>query len=417
MNSTLSLVRYAKLENGWRRGKIIKQANGKIKHPFMMVAGKETDAPQGRYQILQYDGTRPVYTDLGNDPMDAMSRFKAEEKKAEKRVDAIKAAEKAGLKIEEEEPAGEKAKTLTSLATAFLEMHRNLPHRSNDSLSRYTLVTRTLLEQCRAKYPAQIKEDDVTRWAGHIQRELGYADRGRSNMYTSLRTFFRYCELDPAKLIGKGTHKLLKAYTKKRPDQYAAEQVSALIDAALNANEALLWDFAYKTGVRDSELKMITRHDLHGLNTSEPMLHVKERDEYGNIKDAEERKIELHPSLVPQLKKWLTENPKRILLFGTESDQPNDHLLRTLKRTAHRAKLNCGSCTGCKKFSERKHPDSGCGQFTLHKFRRTWGTQMLKATKGDLASVMERGGWSDVATLMRYLAPAESVRKAVNEAF
>ena len=32
MNSILSLIRYAKLENGWLRGKIIKQANGKIKH-------------------------------------------------------------------------------------------------------------------------------------------------------------------------------------------------------------------------------------------------------------------------------------------------------------------------------------------------------------------------------------------------
>lgn len=415
MNSTLAMVRYAKLENGWRRGKIIKQANGKIKHPFMLVGGVETDAPQGRYQIIRYNGTRPVYTDLGNDPTAAMSRFKAEESKAGKRVDAIKAAEKAGLKIEEEEPAGEKAKTLTSLATAFLEMHRNLPHRSNDSLSRYTLVTRTFLEQCRAKYPAQVTVDDVSRWAGHIQRELDYADRGRSNMYTSLRTFLRYCGLDPAKIIDKGSHKLLKAYTKKKPTQYTPEQVQALIDVALDENEALLWDFAHKVGIRDSELKMVTRDDLHGLTTKEPVVHVKERDEFGNIKDAEERIIELHKSLVPQLKKWLKDNPDRRLLFGTEDDKPNEHLLRTLKRTAHRAKLNCGRCVGCQKFG--RNTDSGCANYTLHKFRRTWSTSLLKATHGDLAAVMLRAGWSDPATAMRYMAPAESVRKALDDAF
>jgi integrase len=415
MNSTLSLVRYAKLENGWRRGKIVKQANGKIKHPFMLVGGKETDAPQGTYQIIQYDGSRPVYTDLGNDPMDAMSRFKAEEKKAEKRVDAIKAAEKAGLKIELEQPADEKAKTLTSLATDFLEMHRNLPHRSNDSLSRYTLVTRTFLSQCKAKYPAQVTVDDVSRWAGHIQRELHYADRGRSNMYVSLRTFLQYCEVDLTKLIDKGTHKLLIAYVKKIPDMYTPEQVSALMDAALDEQEALMWNFAYRTGVRDSELKMITRDDLHGLNTKAPMLHVTERDEYSQIKTGEERKIELHSTLVPQLKKWLADNPKRVLLFGTENDETDDHILRTLKRTAHRAKLNCGRCKGCAKFGRKT--DSGCSQYTLHKFRRTYISRMLKAFQGDYRAVMLRSGHKTVESLMRYLAPSEVGRDALEAAF
>jgi integrase len=416
MNSTLSLVRYAKLENGWRRGKIIKQPNGKIKHPFMQVGGVATEAPQGRYQILRYEGTRPIYNDLGNEPSEAMSRFKAEVAKAAKRAEAIKAAEKAGLRIEEEKPVeGDGVRSLASLRTDFLEMHANLPHRSNDSLSRYTLVTRTFLEKCRAKYPTQVKIDDVTRWAGYIQQELGYADRGRSNMYTDLRSFLRYCDIDPVKLIPKGNHKLLKAYTQKKPNQYTPEQVAALIDAALDDNEALLWDFAHKVGPRDSELKMITRDDLYGLTTKEATVHIRERDEYGNIKDAEERVIELHKSLVPRLKKWLKDNPDLRLLFGTESDKPNEHLLRTLKRTAHRAKLNCGRCEGCKKFG--RNADSGCEQFTLHKFRRTFGTTMLKATKGDLPAVMLRAGWSDAATAMRYMAPAESVRKALDDAF
>jgi len=411
VNSTLTLVRYARLENGWRRGKIVKLPNGKIKHPFMMIGRQETEAPQGRYQMLRYEGSRPVYEDLGNDPTQALSRFKAAEAKAGKRVEAIKAAEAAGLKIEQEQPTSPDPKTLRSLATAFIEKHRDLPHRADDSLDVYTRTTETFLQICNAKYPTQVKAEDITRWAGWLQRECNYSDRTRANRYQALRSFLRYCEINLDKLIDKGAHKLLKAYTKKKPDQYTPEQVDALMKAALDANESFLWDFAYKTGLRESELKMVTRDDLHGLNGKEPMLHVKERDDFGNIKDAEERMSELHPSLVPGLKKWLQDNQTRVLLFGTDSDQPNNKMLKTLKRTARRAGLNCGRCAGCKK------KDRECRLFTIHKFRRTYATRMLKATQGDYASVMERTGHSDVETLMRYLAPAESVRMAVNQAF
>lgn len=413
MNSTLTLVRYAKLENGWRRGKIAKTSNGKIKHPYMMVGGQETEAPQGRYQILRYEGKKPIYDDLGNDPSEALCRFKAAEKQAEKRTEAIRAAEAAGLSIEREQPAAtDTRKTLTALAASFLEKHENLPHRSDDSLEKYTLITKTFCQTCKARYPEDVTVDDVIRWCGWLQKERGYSDRTRSNLYQSLRGWLKYSGLDPAKLIDQGTHKLLKAYTVKKPDMYTPEQVQALIDAALDEHEALLWQFAYATGLRDSELRMVTRFDLHGLDT-EPLLHVKERDELGQIKDGEERTVELAAVLVPKLKKWLKDNPKKILLFGTGNDQPDGHMLRTLKRTARRAGLNCGHCSGCKRKSE----DAGCRLYTLHKFRRTYTTRMLKATNGDLRSVMDRTGHSDLKSVMRYLAPNASVRLAVNQAF
>lgn len=414
MNSTLSLIRYAKLEKGWRRGKIVKTPNGKIKHPYMMVSGQETEAPQGRYQILRYEGKKPIYDDLGNNPSEALSKFKVAQKQAEKRTEAIRAAEAAGLSIEQKHPEQtDRRKTLSTLAASFLEKHENLPHRSDDSLDKYTLITRTFLDICKARYPEDVTEEDVIRWCGWLQRERGYSDRSRSNMYQSLRGFLKFCGLNPVKLIDQGTHTLLLKYTKKKPDQYTPEEVQALMDAALDEQEALLWDFAYRTGLRDSELQRVARFDLHGLNGNSPTLHVKERDEYGNIKDGEEREVELAAVLVPKLQKWLKENPAKVLLFGTGNDKPDTKMLRTLKRTAKRAGLACGHCPGCKS----KSPDSGCSLFTLHKFRRTYATRMLKATKGDLRSVMERGGWSDLDSVIRYLAPAESVRAAVDQAF
>lgn len=156
---------------------------------------------------------------------------------------------------------------------------------------------------------------------------------------------------------------------------------------------------------------MITRHDLYGLDADRPTLHVKERDKYGQIKDAEERVIELHPSLVAPLMAWLEANPERVLLFGTNTDKPDGHMLRALKRDARRAGLNCGRCKGCRGKNDE------CSDYTLHRFRRTYTTRMLRATGGDLRSVMQRTGHSDITSVMRYLERASTIRDAVAAAF
>jgi integrase len=244
-----------------------------------------------------------------------------------------------------------------------------------------------------------------------MRNERGLSDRTCANLYIALRGFFKYAGLKTSDLIPKGTHKLLKQYTRKRVNSYSPQVVGMLIDHASDVNQALLWDFLYKTGLRDSEAQMVTRYDLHGLDTDNPTLHVKERSEYNHIKDAEERVIELHPSLVPQLKVWMEAHPKKVLVFGTLRDKPDVRMLVALKRCAKRAGLNCGHCSGCLgKYNE-------CREFTLHRFRRSYTTQMLRATGGDLRSVMQRTGHSDLSSVMRYLEPAAQIRAAVAQAF
>ena len=86
-------------------------------------------------------------------------------------------------------------------------------------------------------------------------------------------------------------------------------------------------------------------------------------------------------------------------------------MLLALKVTARRTGLNCGQCRGCK--STRNE----CSEFTLHRFRRTYTSRLLKATGGDLRSVMLRTGHEDLESVMRYLAPAAGIRDAVAAAF
>jgi integrase len=402
VNSTLTLLRYAAVEGkGWRRGAVILTKNGKLKPDVMTVGGAEVNCPNGRYQMRRYQGKLPVFTQLGNDPTDALNRFRVEESKLNARI----AAKAAGLEVVSDD---ESRKTLKQYAADFLSMHRNLPHRSDDSVRVYTQITSSFLCVCKASYPEQVTKDDVIRWHGWMRREQGYSDRTCSNYYKSLRGFLRYCKLNPGELIPTGTHRLLQAYTKKTPNSYEPEVVQKLIDGS--TDHKLLWEFAYKTGLREGELMMLTRYDLC-LSGPKPIVQLKERNGLGNIKDLEERGVELHPSLIPKLKAWLEANPKKILLFGTDGDKQDRKMLRALKRDARRAGLNCGHCEGClSRINE-------CREFTLHRFRRTYVTRMLVATGGDLSTVMKQSGHSDLKSVMRYLAPKSQLTFALAQAF
>jgi hypothetical protein len=50
-----------------------------------MVGGKAVAAPTGRYQIVRYDKNKPVYFDLGNDPTDALARYRVEQARHDSR--------------------------------------------------------------------------------------------------------------------------------------------------------------------------------------------------------------------------------------------------------------------------------------------------------------------------------------------
>ena len=96
-------------------------------------------------------------------------------------------------------------------------------------------------------------------------------------------------------------------------------------------------------------------------------------------------------------------------MVGTKKDQPNTKLLRSLKRLTGKAGLACNRCQGCKTRGE-------CRQFTLHKFRRTYATTLLR-NGVDLRTVQAFMGHADLESTMRYLTPATATatHKRINE--
>jgi integrase len=121
------------------------------------------------------------------------------------------------------------------------------------------------------------------------------------------------------------------------------------------------------------------------------------------VKDAEQRELPIPAALLARLKASHKTNPKTRLILSGEDDRPEDHLLRKLKTLARNSGLNCTRCEGC----QRKGALAECEEWSLHKYRRTFATTLLR-NGVDLATVQRLMGHSDLASTMRYLRPAST---------
>lgn len=156
---------------------------------------------------------------------------------------------------------------------------------------------------------------------------------------------------------------------------------------------------ALKCGLRDQELMHVEFSDIHWEDKT---LRVKGKPKWGfRVRDHEQRDIPVPADVLAELEKRKKEDKPMSLVLGTKRGSPNSKLLRTLKALARKAKLNCGLCDGCK--SKRRE----CQEFTLHKFRRTYITTLLR-NGVDLRTVQAYAGHKDIASTMRYLRPASA---------
>jgi integrase len=161
----------------------------------------------------------------------------------------------------------------------------------------------------------------------------------------------------------------------------------------------LVIGIALKCGLREQEIMHLEWPDIYRRDR---VLRVSSKPRYGfRVKDSEERDIPIPDDLLEELDKRHKLHPTGALVLGTKRRKPNSKLLRTLKRLAVRAKLNCGQCDGCKGQARE------CQEWTLHKFRRTYCTTMLRSGL-DLRTVQAYMGHADLASTMRYLRPASS---------
>jgi integrase len=186
-------------------------------------------------------------------------------------------------------------------------------------------------------------------------------------------------------------------YEEALPTTYSADDLNAIRIAA-DDYIRLVIDLGLKCGLREQELMFLEWSDIHW---ADKVLRVQGKPEWGfKVKDKEQREVPIPDDLLQQLQERRKTNPDTRLVLATAKNTPNTHLLRTLKRLAKNAKLNCGVCDGCKDVEQ-------CQRWTLHKLRRTYATTLLR-NGVDLRTVQGFMGHSDMGSTMRYLRPASS---------
>jgi len=387
-NKKVTLIRRCKTPDGWRQYPVVYGNKGKLKPGFVLVGGIERHYPEGYYALRSYVGNKIVYerlTDHASDALDARNR-------ATNLVVAKTAAVAAGVQIVEEPGR----KSLQGEFKRFLQAAAD--RGSMEAVEAYKLAGEGFLRVIGKTFADEVTAEDMLIFQRELRKQE-YAQRTIHNRYANVVAFLRYCKLNVKELAP-----VRPRYEKKLPERYTPAELIPFFASITNPHLYLTFRILLETGLREQEAIYLCWEniDLEG-----GMLQVRSKPEYGfKIKDKEERDIPIPPDLLKRLRAYRKTHPNDRLVTGTRTDKPNMKLLRTLKRLVNTAGLNCQRCEGCK---ERKE----CERWWLHKFRATYITGLLQGGadpnhKGmDLRTVMKLSGHSDLASVMRYMAPAE----------
>jgi integrase len=381
-NRKVSLLWYCRTPRGWRRFPVVMGRNNRIRHSYVMDGGVEISYPEGRYELLMYEGRKPVYKRAGDNAADAMA---ARDREANLLV-AKETASAAGARVVEEEHR----KYIRRAADRYIQDCEN--RKAMEAAEQARLVTDEFMEVTRKTFVDEIVKDDIYRFHRAL-RERGCGDRTIANKHARLKSFLKFAGVDVKTVMPPEPR-----YEESLPTIYSGEEIRAILKAA-DPYMHLVVEMGLKLGLRDQEL---TYAEWTDIDWQHSVFRVQGKPARGfKVKDSEQRDIPIPSDLLARLKEWREKHPKTKLILGTENDAPNEKMLRLLKRLAKRAGLNCGQCDGCK--GELKE----CQNWTLHKLRRTYATTLLRNGL-DLKTTQHYMGHADLASTMRYLRPAST---------
>jgi integrase len=407
-NTKVALVWRCKTELGWRQFKAVMGGNGRPKKGVVMVGDPPVERryPEGTFQLRFYEADKMVYKTIGPDSNKALHVLHVQENLLKTRVTAAEA----GVQIIEDP----RRQTLAKTYAAFLQAAED--RGSPEAKAVYKTAVDEFFQVVRDKtYVDELKAEDMLKYQRHL-RKRGCSDRTIHNRWANTKAFFLFCGLDCQKMSSEeGEKKKLMAprYEEKTPEIYEPEEMQKLFPA-IAEDESLFACCAimHKCGLRDQEVRFL---EWHNVNLTRGILSVRGNPRYGfKVKDHEQRDIPIPANLMGWLRTYRATHPNDLLVAPTSTSKPNTKHLLLLKRAAHRAGLNCNACEGCSTSAE-------CSRWFLHKFRAScislWlRPQSMGGAGLDLRTVMRLSGHADLASVMRYLSPAdnESVRKGID---
>lgn len=380
-NLRASLVKLTRTAEGWQRYPVIYGRNGRIKPGAVRVNGTEVASPEGDYYLRYYEGRKLKYRRIGPHAGSAHEELV----KQMALLEAKRKAEEAGAVITVVEESGRK--TLRRAAQNYIRFTENKG--ATEAAEQARNVTDEFIQVARKSYVDELNQEDIFRYH-RVLRERGCSPRTVANKHARLKSFLLHAGVQNSIFPPK------PKYEQALPTIYAQDELKAILRAA-DGSIGIAIEMALKLGLREQELVYAEWMDL---DVEDAVFRVQGKAHWNfKVKDSEQRDVPVPAALLKTLKAWRKLRPKSRLILGTGTDQPNNKLLRTLKRLAKKAGLNCGQCAGCK----ANHNE--CQRWTLHKFRRTYLTTLLR-NGIDLRTVQSYAGHADLDSTLRYLKPA-----------
>ncbi len=381
---TVTVMLRAKHEGRWQRFPAAYGNNGRIRPGYAQIGEKQIRFDSALYQLRFYEGRQAHYQTVEPNSADVADRQRRQEEKKTSVTQVQKAAEAHGVTVTV--TVTDDRKTLRSTANAYITEKEGA--QLNEAASQARLVSGEFMRVIRKTYVDEICREDFLKFHAAL-RKRGCSPRTIANKHQRLCSWLR-----SAGIHGKMLPMRPK-YEKTLPTIYDRDTISSLLGQA-DDYMTLVILMAWKLGLRDQELQYAEFSDI---NEAEKTFRVQSKPRWEfTVKDQEQREVPIPQDVITALEAWRTSHPQQSLILATSGNQPNRKLLRTLKRLAKQAGLNCGRCEGC--LSDNRE----CEQFTLHRFRRTYLTTLLR-NGFDLSTVQAYAGHADIESTMRYLRP------------
>jgi hypothetical protein len=187
-NQTVTLLLVAKTEKGWRRLPVAFGRDGKIRPQYALVDGVPVHFPGSYYALGHFEGSKTVWTTVGENATDALAARDREQHLRQAR----KLAVKAGVTVVEKD---EVSHTLLSIKKRWLQ---KLEARSKGrAIETMTIAIDDFLAVTGHTYPDQITEDSMLALYTAL-RNRGNSDR---TIYVELRICRSKTGKHPSKVL------------------------------------------------------------------------------------------------------------------------------------------------------------------------------------------------------------------------
>lgn len=377
----------------WQRFPAAYGKNGRIRPGFAQVGEEQVEFNDPAYELRYYESRQAKYKAA---KVQRAADAQSEAIVLQNRLEAVAAAQAVGLVVQ---PQQEDRKTLRRTATDYITDAE--ARGAMEAAEQARIVSTEFIGLMGAKtFIDQITRTDIVSFHAAL-RKRGCSDRTVANKHQRLTAWLRFAGVD------KTIFPPRPRFEKTLPTIYERDALSTIM-AVADPRTRLVLGIGVKCGLREQELAHLEFSDI---NLATRVLRVQGKPRYGfKVKDSEQRDVAIPDELLAELKQWQQAHEGRSLVLGTKTDAPDGHLLRYLKRVARQNGLNCGRCHGCKGRNKE------CSEWTLHRLRRTYCTRLLRSGI-DVRTVQALAGHADLASTLRYLAPAsgEELRAKLNK--